>query len=152
VASFFFDSSAIVKRYLTEVGSAWVRSMTDPAAGHELFLVRITGVEVVSAFVRKQPPLPAADLARALADFKQDLQSHYQLSAVTPTLIALAMDVAERRRLRGYDAIQLAAALELLQVAQAIGAPALTFISADSHLNTTAAAEGLIVDNPLNHP
>lgn len=152
MASFFFDSSAIVKRYLTEVGSAWVRSLTDPAASHDIYLVHITSVEVVSALVRQAPPLPPNSLSRALADFKQDVRSQYHMVVMNDLVLARAMSLAETRRLRAYDAVQLGAALELFAVAQATRLPALTFISADAQLNAAAVAEGMTLDNPLNHP
>jgi hypothetical protein len=49
VSHLFFDSSALVKRYLTETGSAWVISLTDPAAGNSIILAEITRVEVAAA-------------------------------------------------------------------------------------------------------
>jgi uncharacterized protein len=49
--------------------------------------------------------------------------------------------------LRGYDAVQLAAALEIhFQI------PSLTLLSAGVDLNAAAAAEGLSVDDPNTHP
>lgn len=42
---YFFDSSAIVKRYLIETGTVWVNGITDLAAGNKIFLARITLVE-----------------------------------------------------------------------------------------------------------
>jgi hypothetical protein len=64
VAAYFFDSSAIFKRYITESGTGWVSGITDPASGHSIYLAAITGVEVVSAFVRQVPPLLQPDLAK----------------------------------------------------------------------------------------
>jgi predicted nucleic acid-binding protein len=150
VASYFLDSSAIVKRYLTEVGSGWVRSITDPIAGNNIYLARITGAEVVSALVRQSLPPPL--LTRNLSDFKNDFQSQYQLISVNSTVVNRAMDLAESHRLRGYDAIQLAAAVEWQQVGKGIGLLLLTFLSADTLLNAAATREGLTVDNPLSHP
>jgi predicted nucleic acid-binding protein len=152
VANFFLDSSAVVKRYVTDLGSGWVRGLTDPAVAHDIYLARITGVEVVSSFVRQAPPLPVVLLTRALTDFRADFQNQYQLVAVNEAVVARAMDVAEKHRLWGYDAVQLAAALELLAVARLTGLPSLTFVSADTQLNGAAAAEGLSVDNPTSHP
>jgi hypothetical protein len=71
------------------------------------------------------------------------------------------MALAEAYALRAYDAVQLAVAVELNAriVAQntALGIPAsvsptMTVISSDSELNIAAAAERLIVDDPLSHP
>ena len=62
------------------------------------------------------------------------------------------MTLAEQHGLRGYDAVQLAAALGLHAVRHMGGLPPMTFVSADSDLNTAAQTEGLIVDDPIAHP
>jgi uncharacterized protein len=45
MAVHFLDSSALVKRYISETGSAWVSGLFDPALGHEIFVAAIAGVE-----------------------------------------------------------------------------------------------------------
>jgi predicted nucleic acid-binding protein len=37
MGAYYFDSSALVKRYTDETGSLWVRSLTAPQAGHVIF-------------------------------------------------------------------------------------------------------------------
>ena len=32
MGAYFLDSSAVVKRYVDEIGTSWVNSLTDPAA------------------------------------------------------------------------------------------------------------------------
>jgi hypothetical protein len=54
VPVFFCDSSAIVKRYVNEIGTPWVLSLLAPAAGNRIYVARITSVEVVSAVTRRQ--------------------------------------------------------------------------------------------------
>jgi uncharacterized protein len=54
--------------------------------------------------------------------------------------------------LRGYDAVQLAAALVANDDLVANGNTPLMFVSADSDLLLAAHAEGLATDNPLAHP
>ena len=49
-----FDSSGLVKRYVNEVGTAWVNSILNPATGNLIRVVSITGVEVTSAISRRQ--------------------------------------------------------------------------------------------------
>jgi predicted nucleic acid-binding protein len=152
VASFFLDSSALVKRYVVEAGSAWVRGLTARGVGHDLFLARITGVEVVSALVRHVPPLPAADLSYAITLFQHDLRNRFRLVAINQRVLREAMGLAAQHRLRGYDAVQLAAALEAHNRASALGLPVPIMVSADVNLNAAAAAEGFMVDNPNHHP
>ena len=40
MAAYFFDSSAVVKRYMRGIGTAWVLSITTPTAGHFTNLVK----------------------------------------------------------------------------------------------------------------
>jgi uncharacterized protein len=53
MGAYYCDSSALVKRYADETGTLWVRSLTDPQAGHDIFTAHITGIEVVAAIARK---------------------------------------------------------------------------------------------------
>jgi uncharacterized protein len=150
VSVYFLDSSALVKRYVTETGSSWVRSITDPVNHNDIFVAKIAGPETVSAFVRQAAPLPK--LATVLANFQFDFQHQYQQVALTDVVVATAMHCAELYRLRGYDAVQLATAVELNAVRIAAGLPSLVFVSADQALNAAASSESLIVDDPNLHP
>jgi uncharacterized protein len=49
VSAYFFDSSAIVKRCVNEIGSDWVESTL--AASDDVYIAAVTGVEVVSALL-----------------------------------------------------------------------------------------------------
>jgi uncharacterized protein len=51
---YFFDSSALVKRYVPEPGTGWIQSLAMAGAGHQIFVARITWVEVLSALARRQ--------------------------------------------------------------------------------------------------
>jgi hypothetical protein len=62
------------------------------------------------------------------------------------------MALAQTHGLRGYDAVQLAAALEVNALCVASGLPTLTFVCADVELNAVATSEGLLVENPNNYP
>ncbi len=150
---YFCDASGIAKRYLQETGTAWVQSLADPAAGNDLYLARITTVEVVSAVTRRQRGghLTGAVAAGILAQFRQDLTA-YGIVEITPALLSHAMTLAEVHGLRAYDAVQLAAVLELQASRAAGGLPPLTLVSADQELNAAATAEGLRVEDPNLHP
>jgi len=60
--------------------------------------------------------------------------------------------VANTHTLRAYDAVQLAAALEINQKEQNAGFAPVTLISAEQALNDAATAGGLAADDPLAHP
>jgi uncharacterized protein len=165
VPIYFFDSSGLVKRYVAEIGTAWVQGLTDPSAGHGIYIAQITGVEVIAA-INKQafkatPSISKPDAAKAIAEFRLDYANQYNVIEITDQVIAAAMTLAETHVLRGYDAVQLAAAVainnQLLAANAALGTaapvgPVLTLICSDIDLNTAAAAEGLTVDDPLSHP
>jgi predicted nucleic acid-binding protein len=163
VAIYFFDSSGIVKRYVVEVGSSWVKAITDPDAGHRIHIAQIAAVEVAAAVARRvfTGDTSRADADVAIAHFRHDYVNQYNPLEITEQVIDSAMALAESHTLRAYDAVQLAVAVELnarvnaQNVALGIpvpAAPVLTLISSDIALNDAAATEGLIVDNPNNHP
>jgi predicted nucleic acid-binding protein len=149
VPEFFLDTSTVLKRYVQETGTPWVQALAAPAAGHSLIIVRITLAETIAAITRRERggSITPADAAAALADFQLDFARQYFIIEVSAPLVDQAAALARKHGLRGYDAVQLAAALE----AQA-RLPSLTLLSADADLNAAALAEGLPVDDPNNHP
>ena len=76
----------------------------------------------------------------------------YLTVEITLVLYSAAMKLATKHALRGYDAVQLAAALEANDESLTNGLPLLILVSADTKLNTAAQAEGLVVQNPNNYP
>jgi uncharacterized protein len=149
VAIFFLDTSAVVKRYIQENGSPWVQALAAPTSGHALFVARITLAETVAAVTRRERGghIAASAAATALADFQYDFARQYLVVDISASLVAKAAMLARTHGLRAYDAVQLAAALEVHGFA-----PSLTLISADSGLNAAAAGEGCLVDDPNGHP
>ena len=79
MAVLFLDTSGLVKRYVTETGTAWVQSITETAAGNDSFIAQITGAEMVSAVTRrlKRGQMTPADAAIALAKFKRILSETF---------------------------------------------------------------------------
>jgi predicted nucleic acid-binding protein len=154
VAPYYLDSSALVERYIQEHGTYWIRTLTARRAGHTLYTVRVTGPELVSAIARKARAgeVSARSAARANSSFRQDWRDQYGVVEVSIEVADRAMDLAERHGLRGYDAVHLAAALEVqIGRRRRYGAP-LTFISADVSQLQAAITEGLSVEDPNAHP
>ena len=150
MADYFFDTSALVKRHVIETGSPWVKSLVRAKAAHTLYIARITAVEVTSAITRRQHAghLSAAQAGAILGHFRRHLTQRYRHRGTDPALFAEAMLVARRHRLRAYDAVQLAVALEVHRCHQDAGLGPVTLVSADRDLNAAAAAEGLAVEDP----
>lgn len=153
MAFYFFDSSALVKRYAVEMGSAWVEGLTDPRAGNRIYVAAITHVEVVAAIARKHKGLllSAPDAAAAITRFEHDLEHDLRVFDLTPDVITAAARLAERHALRGYDAVQLAVALEINRARTAQQLPSLILISSDAELNAASQIERLLADDPNLH-
>ncbi len=154
MAAFILDASGIVKRYIQEIGTAWVDSLADPAASNELFLTRIARVEVTAAIARRgrSGVAFASPVASVLAQFRQDAIHQYNILEITPAVLADAERLAEVHGLRGYDAVQLSASLDLHRLRRTAGLSDITLISADQELNAAGIAEGLLLDDPNAHP
>jgi predicted nucleic acid-binding protein len=154
MADYFFDTSALVKRHVDETGSAWVKSLVRAKAGHRLYIARITAVEVTSALTRRQHQgdLSPAQAGAILGHFRRHLAQRYRVIELTKALFDAAMLTARKHRLRAYDAVQLAVALDVHRRQQDAGLAPVTLISGDGHLNAAATAEGMPVDNPNVHP
>ena len=154
MADYFFDTSALVKRHVNEVGSPWVRSLVHAKASHRVYIARITAVEVFSAITRRQHKgdLSPAQAGAILGHFRRHLIQRYHILELTPSLFTEAMRAARKHRLRAYDAVQLAFALEVHRLHQNVGLGPVILVSADQDLNTAATAEGMAVDDPTMHP
>lgn len=153
MSHFYLDSSALAKRYLSEVGTAWAAALTDPAAGNTIVLAEITQVEVSAALAARHR---AGDISREERDVAVDLlarhcDAEYQLTAISRAILDRAVDLTQRHRLRGYDAVQLATALVAGEALRAAGQPSLIFVAADSDLVAAARLEGLDADDPNLH-
>jgi predicted nucleic acid-binding protein len=154
MAVYFFDSSALVKRYVAEIGTPWVQSIFAAAPANVVYLARMALVEVTSAVARRQRAgtVSLADATTFLTQFRQDTAMEYRIIEITAPLLSAAALIAESHALRAYDAVQLAAASELHAQRTANGLSALTLISADHELNDAAKLLGLLVQDPNLHP
>jgi uncharacterized protein len=154
VAAYFLDSSALLKRYLSEIGTAWVQSLTAKASGNILLISRITSVEILSAIARRHREgsltLEQAQLLRTI--FQQHSTDQYEIVELTPLLTTLAGELCDRQSLRAYDAVQLASALTILPIIAQSPENSLTFLTADDRLLRAAQLEHLQADNPNLHP
>ncbi|MEP7286201.1 MAG: type II toxin-antitoxin system VapC family toxin [Chloroflexota bacterium] len=147
---YFFDSSAIGKRYMTEDGSSWVRSLVAPNAEHVIILSRLAIVEISSALARKQRfgQIAPADALQRRTDFLLHVEKLYLTVPLDEAVLQRANDLIGKYPLRSLDALQLACAVEATTT---LGEPNI-FVCSDNNLLAAAAAEGFATDNPLDHP
>ena len=139
----YLDTSALVKLYAREVGSAEVKRAVVRADLVATSLVAY--IEARSAFARKHrlADIDDAALKRHKHEFERDWNRLDRLP-VDATTIRRAGDLAEQYRLRAYDALHLAT-VDLMEVTLR---SSVSFACFDDALNRAAASLGftLITD------
>lgn len=147
---YFLDSSALVKRYVVELGSAWIRAIAAPQAQNKLIIARLTWVEVLSAFARRQreKTFTPEDTFDAIGSFRYDSDHQYRIVELSRGVMEVAGQLVGKYPLRASDAVQLAAALQILPAFNAAKTTSFTFLSADDRLIAAAMAENLKAENP----
>ena len=153
VSTIYLDTSALVKCYLTETGSVWIRALLDGNRTPTSLTSHLTVIEGICTFARRrrQGLLSLEDYLRILAAFDYDFRYRYEMIAVEPAVIDTAWQMADRSPLRAYDAVQLASAWLANQKLVQAGRSPLTFVCADDRLIAIAQAEGLLTENPNHH-
>lgn len=132
----FFDSSAFVKRYVSETGTEDVLAWCDRAS--EIGLSGIALPEIVSAFCRLRREGSIDDTQ--YRTLKSLLLADIEDAAVcdlTPEVLARSIACLETNILRGMDAIHIGSAVAL---------KADVFISADQRQRDAARRAGLRVE------
>ncbi|HCI14016.1 MAG: twitching motility protein PilT [Gallionellales bacterium GWA2_60_142] len=132
----FFDSSAFVKRYISEAGTDAVLGWCDQAT--EIILSGIALPEIISAFCRLQREGKITDTQ--YRQLKSLLLADIEDAAIcdlSPIVLAQAVSSLENNVLRGMDAIHIGSAVAL---------KAEVFISADMRQLDAAARMGLRVE------
>ena len=134
----YLDTSALVKLYVEEEGSAAVRQAV---AGAESVATSIIAyVEARAAFARRRRErrLSPADYRRTLQELDVDWDRYLRVE-ITGDLIRRAAELTETQALRAYDALHLASAKLLREHLQG----PIRFACWDSILLTAARREGL---------
>jgi hypothetical protein len=131
----FFDSSALAKRYVQEVGTAEVLAWCDHST--ELVLSVIAVPELISAFRRlvREGRLTEGQYAQLKADLRADLADAL-VCDTSPQVVQRTIDALEVAPLRGMDAVHVGSAL--------VGG-ADVFVSADARQCAAAAHFGMQV-------
>ena len=158
MATYYFDSSAIVKLYITEPGTDWVTEIfraknPDGARLHRITFSKIGIVELSAAIARRyRMQMLSRESQRALyRRFMQDCVHQFRTLSPNNHQIYQAAELVQNYALRGYDAIHLATALAMSNEFITNQLPTITFLSADQQLCQSADEAGLNVRNPNDH-
>lgn len=108
----YLDTSALVKLYVQEPGSEMVRKLVDEAS--VVATSKVAYPEARAALARgfRDGLLEEKDYRQVVAALQNDWPRYLALE-VSDSLAWLAGELAEKHRLRGFDAIHLAAAVTL---------------------------------------
>ena len=136
----YWDTSALVKQFLAEVGTEEVLAFRTQDLPHATSM--ITYSETFSALRRRARErfLSVARYRTAMDLFKRDWPAFVRVQ-LDEEIIMLSAKLIERHPLRTLDAIHLASVLQLQQL---VGEPSL-FVSSDSQLLQAATAENVTV-------
>jgi uncharacterized protein len=143
---FYLDSSAWVKRYFQELGSAWINLQFEQ--GILLGGSTVGLIEVTATFARKRTA-GAIDAVRSRqieTDLLDDWNGLFQME-LTPDVVERSLELARIWALRGADCIHLASAV-ILKEKLAVDADAFAFVTSDLELKAAALKAGLTVLDP----
>lgn len=98
MSDYFVDTSGLAKRYVTELGSAWVRSWTDAKAGNTIVISGLAIVETVAALARRNRQGLLSDIAfsRLRSDFLLHVDYEY-------IVVALEQRIRDGRDMEIHD-------------------------------------------------
>ena len=145
--SVYLDTSALIKLYVEEEGTAQVVEATQDAADGRVIIVDLTPLEARSAIRRREREgdISAADADRVLRQIENDCSMSFLMQPSTSAVMEEAARLIDRHPLRAYDALQLAGCLVVRD-----GMPGpVTFVCADARLCDAARHEGLEALNPI---
>jgi uncharacterized protein len=139
---YYLDSSAWVKRYFTEAGSAWVATV---------FRREISLASSVLGYIEVAPTLARRRHASSSLPVLQQ-QLHKEWTAMFQLDLSSgayeeALGLAWNQKLRGADAIHLAAALQLREQTVRCSLD-FVFVTADDELVRAAQSLDVAVTNP----
>ncbi len=121
----YFDTSALVKNYVQEAGSARVRRLL---GSYEFISSGIAPIELHSALRRRhrQGEITGSDYSSILSRVEQD-RLYWQLVEPTPQVLAKAEEIVLGGSFRTLDALHLASAITIRDSLRT----ALPFVTAD---------------------
>jgi predicted nucleic acid-binding protein len=142
----YLDASALVKRYVAERGSTEVATLLREADAVGTVLITLAEVGAALAKAARLGVLDAKDAETAVARLREEWPDLIRLP-ITEPLLHRAVDLAWEFGLRGYDAVQLAAA----QAWQEVMEETVMLVTFDRHLWDAAPRAGLKA-YPTNPP
>src|SRR5262249_43000322 len=133
-----------------ETGTSWVLSWILPAARNVIVIAELAEVEFSSLLSRRQREgtMTSSNAAILQSIFLLHGEKEYLVVPVESDVLRRARQLVGKYPLRTFDAIQLACAVQAVQL---LSSP-MNFISSDTKLLAAATAEGFTTGDPNAHP
>ena len=149
---FYFDASALAKRYIEESGSDKIDFLFANVPLGRLQCLTIGAMEVFWICVRKRNDnrITATQFTQATGHLEREVinsQSDFKTISVPDSLVWDSMHLIETHSLNSVDAIVLHSALDIAAGLRSIG-DTLVLVASDRRLLRAARTEGLQVFNP----
>jgi len=147
----YWDASALIKRYTTEVGTPLINEVFQLIPTDRMTCSMLGILEVASILVRKRNDsrLSVALFEQAMIDFRAEVidRGEFFATSVRDSTLTSALEIIITHNLNATDAIILKSALELQEALRAAG-HTLLFCAADKRLVRAAKIEGLAAFDP----
>jgi predicted nucleic acid-binding protein len=139
----YFDSSALVKRYLKEDGSERVNSIMNNTI--TIATSKLTYPEILSVFTRKykNKDITKKEFHQATNEFEIDW-NYFLVVEFKDELLSIIKKILEKHSLKGADSVHLSSALWLRNIVK----EDITFVASDINLLKAVKFEGLQITNP----
>lgn len=147
MATYYFDTSALVKLYVRESGTNAALELTKNLDRDALAVADLARVEFRAAIGRRQRAgdISPKTASEKLADLDSHLGSIFLVQPMSVSVLDEACVILDRHPLRAYDAVQLAACVMLAPLAPK---PPIVFVCSDQELLDAAGREGLKTFDP----
>jgi predicted nucleic acid-binding protein len=148
----YFDSSALIKHYVDEMGSETIehKLRDEEKASRPVFTSVLTFAEIEAALSRraKDNSLAPREYVRARTKFESDWVLGLSPIDLRPGVLAIVRGVVDQFVLKGADVVHLASAIWLRDMTGMNVKEAVSFLSSDKKLAKAAVKSGFEVFNP----
>lgn len=147
---FYFDASALVKRYTDEIGSDEIDYLFANVPWNRMHCLFLGAIEVFWICVRKRNDgrITTDQFAQAIGYLDHEvisIWSNFNTISIPDSLVLSSVSLIETHSLNSVDALVLRSALD---IELRNDSNRIVLVSSDQRLNRAAESEGLLVFNP----
>ena len=148
---FYFDASALVKRYYVERGSQVVNDIFHRVPKDRMMSLLLGAGEIISVLVRRRNDgsISSETYTKAVSQIRREvlMPGEFVLESATDELVQRSFAFIDPYSINATDAVVLRSALDASEALRAQG-ETLVLVTADARLVRAAQAEGLTTFNP----